>query len=1014
MAEPAPDPDLASAEAALRRGCAALDSGDVAAAQRWFERARRLSPSNTGVSILQAASLLEADPAKAIQLMRDCCRQQPHSVQARTMLIVCAGRLGEIALARDELAGFLSNHALPDDPSFRIMADAVVRRAGAAGWIALGSDGVCTIAATDAAGPVRLALDERPLRVGRKPRPGALMRHSLPQHWRRAHRLSAALGDAALLGSPIDVQAILRIEGFVAVSPDWGLEGWAWHPAAPDRAAELRLTVHDPATDATTEHALTADDDSLVLDQQPQGLRRRGFRVPPADLPAFAHIHVRGVDGRDLAGSPITIGRELRASRRAAARIAHVYSLRPGTRPAAGEDADSWRLLDATLLLPVARMKRPAPESPPRRAPLDIVIPVFRGAGDFAACLASLRGQVPRGGRIVVVDDGSEDPELCDAVDRAATSGAITLLRHAGNQGFPAAVRTGLRHAMAQAPRDVLLLNADTILPQDAIARLRRTAYAADDIGSVTPMTNDGTIVSYPAPDQPMAAPQGEALRVLDAAFAAANRHVTFDIPTAVGFCMLLRHDCLLEVGGFRDDVFAQGYGEENDWCLRAGHFGWRHVAAADVFVAHTGGTSFGVLKTHLIARNLTLLNRLHPGYDRLIAEFCARDPLERARHAVDLHRFQAGRLAQGSVLLITHDMGGGVARHVETRSAAIRAVGLRPILLRPGQNGACRISEPPDGHTVEFRLPDAFEDLVRALRRERPQHVELHHFIGYGLDIVTVADRLGVPYDIYVHDYATWCPRVTMLGDGDRYCGEPTELQTCIDCIGRNESRLQDPIGVAQLRQRSAGWIAAARQAIAPSRDAALRVARHFPGTAPRVLPWEADATVARRVPARVPPPLPGTRLRVVVPGAIGPDKGYAVLRACAADAQARDLPLEFIVAGFTMDDGPLLETGRVFVTGRFEEAEGASLVALQQADLGFLPSVWPETWCYALSLLWQAGLRVAAFDLGAQAERIRATGTGVVFPLGLPASRINDLLLAAASPSPAPSRQSVRSRTS
>jgi hypothetical protein len=46
----------------------------------------------------------------------------------------------------------------------------------------------------------------------------------------------------------------------------------------------------------------------------------------------------------------------------------------------------------------------------------------------------------------------------------------------------------------------------------------------------------------------------------------------------------------------------------------------------------------------------------------------------------------------------------------------------------------------------------------------------------------------------------------------------------------------------------------------------------------------------------------------------------------------------------------------------------------------------------------LWRAGLRVAAFDTGAPAERIRRTGRGFLLPLGLPAGAINDTLLNAA----------------
>ena len=114
-----------------------------------------------------------------------------------------------------------------------------------------------------------------------------------------------------------------------------------------------------------------------------------------------------------------------------------------------------------------------------------------------------------------------------------------------------------------------------------------------------------------------------------------------------------------------------------------------------------------------------------------------------------------------------------------------------------------------------------------------------------------------------------------------------------------------------------------------------------------------------------------------------------------CAADANERDLALQFLIAGSSQDDEKLLATGRIFVSGAYREGEAAKLVASLHADLAFLPSIWPETWCFALSEAWRAGLYTIAFDLGAQAERIKAAGRGVVLPLGLPASRINDFLL-------------------
>ena len=41
---------------------------------------------------------------------------------------------------------------------------------------------------------------------------------------------------------------------------------------------------------------------------------------------------------------------------------------------------------------------------------------------------------------------------------------------------------------------------------------------------------------------------------------------------------MYIRRDCLDAVGPFDEAAFGRGYGEENDFCLRASHLGWRHV----------------------------------------------------------------------------------------------------------------------------------------------------------------------------------------------------------------------------------------------------------------------------------------------------------------------------------------------------------------------------------------------------------------------------------------------------
>jgi glycosyltransferase involved in cell wall biosynthesis len=219
------------------------------------------------------------------------------------------------------------------------------------------------------------------------------------------------------------------------------------------------------------------------------------------------------------------------------------------------------------------------------------------------------------------------------------------------------------------------------------------------------------------------------------------------------------------------------------------------------------------------------------------------------------------------------------------------------------------------------------------------------------------------------------------------RYCGEPA-IAGCIACCATERDGIFEDLPVPDLLARSAREFTAAETVIAPSADAARRIARHFPGITLRVTPWEDDAA-----PMQLRRPPPGRR-RILTIGGIGASKGFDLLQACARDAAERELALDFFVAGGSADDAKLIAAG-IFVTGHYAQSEVQALIAQCRPSVAFLPSIWPETWCYTLSEAWRAGLYTVAFDLGAQAERIKATNRGLVLPLGLPVPRINDALL-------------------
>jgi GT2 family glycosyltransferase len=657
-----------------------------------------------------------------------------------------------------------------------------------------------------------------------------------------------------------------------------------------------------------------------------------------------------------------------------------------------------WQTLpDAPLLLEGAvrlsrsdtRASRRRVNSPnvQRTQRCDVIIPVFRGLRETLACIDSVLKTVDRHTRVVVVNDATDDIALAAALEGLAADGRITLLNNNVNKGFVASV---IRALALHPADDAVLLNSDTQVFGDWLTRLRAAAYSAPRVGTVTPLTNSGTIASYPRAEEQAINPEDAA--AIDTLAATTNAGERAEIPVGVGFCLYMRRDCLREVGGFDAAVFGRGYGEETDFCLRARRQGWSHRLAADVYVYHAGGLSFGGERAALLDRSQRLLNLRYPGYTRSIARFVARNPLLKWRRRLDERRVSA--LEGRFVLLVTLAMSGGVERFVDERCRAIRDQGLFPLLLRPqiaGDPRSCELwTDAIEVPNLRYKIPKELPALKALLGELRLAAVEIQHFLHLDARVIEMVRTLKTPYDVYVHDYAWICPRVTLIDGTGRYCGEPA-VSVCKICVKRNGSNLREKISVPALRERSAVWLRQAQSVIAPSNDTAKRLKHHFRG-----LDIDVRAHAAPVVPDT--PEIrasPGTVLRVALIGGIGTHKGYRILLDCARDARTRRLPLEFVVIGHTENDARLLKTGKVFITGHYSEGEAPHLLRRERPDLVFLASVWPETWSYVLDEALEAGLPVVAFDLGAIAERLRAARLGILLPLSLTPQQINDRLL-------------------
>ncbi len=256
---------------------------------------------------------------------------------------------------------------------------------------------------------------------------------------------------------------------------------------------------------------------------------------------------------------------------------------------------------------------------------VSILIPAYGAADKLAVCLRSLREHAPGDCHVFVLDDGTPD----SSISRCCTENAfanLTYLRSDENRGFVVTCNWGWSE-VAPRGQDILLLNSDTKVTAGFLEEMLRVLYLHERHGTVCPRSNNATIYSVPI-DIAGITPE-ESFRIW--------REISSDLPdytvmpTAVGFCMLIKAAVLDRFGLF-DEVYSPGYNEENDFVCRINRYGFSAVAANHAFVFHYENSSFGARRRALEQRNGDILRTRYPEYERAVTEYFqySLDPVER------------------------------------------------------------------------------------------------------------------------------------------------------------------------------------------------------------------------------------------------------------------------------------------------------------------------------------------------------------------------------------------------
>ena len=205
---------------------------------------------------------------------------------------------------------------------------------------------------------------------------------------------------------------------------------------------------------------------------------------------------------------------------------------------------------------------------------------------DTLACLTSLEENTYKNNTVIVLDNHSTDGSV-EAI--RCSFPAVRMVELSENLGYAGNNNVGIQIAIEQKAEWVFVLNEDTIVAPDCLARLVQVGEGDPQIGMVGPM-----VYHYDEPNVIQSA-GGWRGRYWETGHFGKNERDQdqFTLPHAVDWltgCSILVRRAVIEQVGMLDERFFI-YCEETEWCLRVREAGWSLIHVPQAKLWHKGVT---------------------------------------------------------------------------------------------------------------------------------------------------------------------------------------------------------------------------------------------------------------------------------------------------------------------------------------------------------------------------------------------------------------------------------------
>ncbi len=599
-----------------------------------------------------------------------------------------------------------------------------------------------------------------------------------------------------------------------------------------------------------------------------------------------------------------------------------------------------------------------------------VVVPVFNSYLAFRNCYESIINLRHKNIRLYIIDDKSTDVnliEFLEILEREAPLD-ITIIRNQINLGYTKSINAILQKIKNDFS-SFLLLNSDTYLPSESICKLLNQMESNKDFGMISPLTNSSNLSKVI--DLEISNNDFSSVEEIDLLCGKLFNSVICLAPTIDGFCVLIS-DKVFENCGFFDEIaFPRGYGEENEFSLRAYKHGFKSGIAADTFVYHVGTASFeGSEKEINMRSGIRKLLTLYPNYLKEVNTFKEQTLLNIISILLQKINNISG-MKNTCKVHVVHNFGGGTDRYIKQDIMKDRNSMHIVIMLNQFDDiFLVNIFNNTRDDNKEIKISQSLFFFI--LSKIDNAHFVIHSTINSPRLINEL--YIKFPYakkSVEIHDFSLICPKIFLINHEFNFCGLPEEAN-CNKCLINSGY----DISIETYRTERINVINKSNNFIVHS-DFSRIIDKYVDSSKLlKIIPESGNGIIPNFSTLN---DLNLLTKNLLVVGAISVHKGIDNLKKVLGLVDSSGLPLVNIyLFGYIHED--VIARSNLIVSGQFRTFSSIENFISGVPIHGiYFPSNIPETFSFILSDLIQWPIPKIYHNIGAIGERMKDDPTGI-----------------------------------